>query len=618
MPPGPRLSLCIPTYNRAPYLEGAIASGLREAASQPPGSVEVIVCDNASSDETPKVIARLRASNPGLLACRNSRNLGFDQNYLRCLQEAKGEFVWIMGDDDVWSPGSVARVMAEIEAGMDACLCLAEACDRNLNPLAILPWYMDPDPPTVWNLDGREDLIRYFNGCARNAGVFAFISVAIFRRERFLERLAELSQVKMDMGYVHLWGMMEFLRQPTRLHYVPEPLVRNRMSDAHEDSYWSQNLYGRWMHDLRGWAQVADTVFGDDPELHDAFSRIVGRNHHDTILPGLRRHAPSEEAWAVAKPYLVRAGFSEVRIAAVDLAFQYLDRDRRPMEGLDPASLCLVDLPILAQGAGRIAVLALGGLPDVLEGACVLATLRGRAGTPRIRVFCTADSAELLDGFEVQCVDPGRYARDGAYREPLARGIAEFAPELVVNLDPARGIEADDLAAAALPAGGVAFTLPDRGQDEKLARVLDSAYTRLLPGRGGPGALLGVLGLEALSPTLWPSPKAREEAREILDRLGWEPSRTLAILADPPSNGEDSVPQKALAEAIKGGWTAVGLGGRGTYLLLAGILGPWGDRTVNLAGALGPGGTVAMLQACGGFLGGESSLARASGAVRFS
>ena len=76
--------------------------------------------------------------------------------------------------------------------------------------------------------------------------------------------------------------------------------------------------------------------------------------------------------------------------------------------------------------------------------------------------------------------------------------------------------------------------------------------------------------------------------------------------------------QNALAEAFKEGWTVVGLGGRGAYNLLAGILRPWEDRAVNLAGTLGPGSTAAMLQVCGGFLGGDSSLVKACGAVRFS
>jgi glycosyltransferase involved in cell wall biosynthesis len=614
MPPRPRLSLCIPTHNRAAYLQGALESGLREAASQPAGTVEVLVCDNASTDGTPGLISRMQGTHPGLRALRNAENLGFDPNYLRSVEEARGEFVWVMGDDDVWVPGSVARVLRELDAGADACLCLAEACDLDLNPIIVLPWFLDANPPRVWRLESREDLIRYFDACARNAGAFAFISVTIFRRDRFLLH-RESIQRSAGTGYPHLWGMMEYLRQPLRLHYVPEVLVRNRMSDQHADSYASMDLYGRWMSDLRGWAQVADAVFGDDAELHDAFSRIIGRNHHNTILPGLRRCSPTEAAWLDAKPYLVRAGFTPVRIAAVDLAFHYTQGDRLPMASLNPDSLCLADLPLVARGAERIAILALG-LQSLLEGAALLAALRNAGRSAEITVFCPPECAELLDGFNLQRVDPKRYSKDVPYREAVAQAISGLAPELVVNLDPYRGIEADDLAASALPAGAIAFDLPSRGQDAALVKAANAAYTCLIPQDAGPEAMLEALGLMGNPPALWPAPEVQEDARVVIRELGWDPAGTLAVLVDHPSILEDPAFHSALAQTMDDGWTLLGMGVPGTRAPLERLLNPLGDRAVNFAGNLGLGPMAALLQLCGGFLGGTpllQSMARACG-----
>ena len=53
----PRLSLCIMTHNRADLLPVALESAIQEASSAPPGSLEVLVSDNASEDGTPAVIA---------------------------------------------------------------------------------------------------------------------------------------------------------------------------------------------------------------------------------------------------------------------------------------------------------------------------------------------------------------------------------------------------------------------------------------------------------------------------------------------------------------------------------------------------------------------------------
>lgn len=612
----PKISLCIPTYNRAAFLEGAVESGLKEAANFPPGTVDILISDNASTDGTADLIARLQAAHPELRAVRNPENLSFDRNYLRCAEEALGEFVWIMGDDDVWLPGSVSRVLRELEAGADVCLCLAEACDMDLNPLIVLPWYLEDDPPKVWRLDTRDDLIRYFDACARNAGVFAFISVTVFRRDRFLAHRESL-QKAVGTGYIHLWGMMSFLRQPTEVHYIPEVLIRNRLSDAHEQLAGA-SLCGRWMHDLRGWATVADSVFADDPELHGAFSRILGRNHHNTILPGFRHHAPDDAAWEAAVPYLIRAGFSLTQVAAADFGFHLLQGHRPPMATLNPDSLCLADLPLITRGAERVAIVGLNA-ESLLDGAAVLAAFQAAGRAAQVRVYCTSDCADLLEGFQVQCLDSDRYARDLSYRESIAQTFTAFAPELAVNVDRARGIESDDLVNAALPAGAIAFELPPNGQSESLVKAANGAYSRLIPRASEPDAMLAALGLTG-SPTLWPVQTARQDAEAMLTKLGWSGSNTLVLLVDHPSIPSDPAFLSAFTRAMDQGWTVVGLGDPQSYRTLDALLEPLGERGVNLAGVMGPPFMAALLALSGGFLGGTAALgplARACGCPRF-
>ena len=616
MSPRPRLSLCIPTWNRGRFLKDALESGLREAASQPPGAVEVIVCDNASSDETQAVIASIHAAHPELRAFRNDENIGFDRNYLRCVEEARGVFVWVMGDDDLWLPGSVARVLYELEAGADACLCLAEVCDIGLNPQCVLTWYRNPNPPRVWCLETPEDLVRYFDTCRYNAAVFAFISVGIFRRERFLQNRDD-QQRDLDSGYIHVWSMMKSFRRPLKLHYIPEALVQNRLTDA---VCADTNIFNRLMQDFSRLGAVADAVFGDDPAVHDSFSRIIGRNHDDgfNVLPWIRLTVPSQAAWSYSVPYLIRAGYSPARIAAVDFGIGMMYGPGFPTAILGNGARTFVDLSFLIERPTNIAVLALGGMPNVTEGGAILAALRKKE-EGQIRVFCPRDCLEILDGFDVQSVDARQYARDGLYRDSIVKAMLDFAPALAVNLDPARGLEADDLMATVLPAGAIAYALPDRGQDADLRKAANAGYTCLIPNSAGPEAILETLGLAPTPATLWPTPVAREEALAILEKLGWDPAHTLVILVDHPTILDDSSFRSALAEAASGPWTLMGLGGKGvSYQSMETLLGPWADRSVNLTGALGFGSTAALLQLCGGYLGGTPlarSMAKACGCL---
>lgn len=624
MPGRPKLSLCIPTWNRGKFLEGALLSGLKEAASQPLGCVEVLVSDNYSDDNTQEITANVKSIYPELRILRNAENLGFDLNYLTCIKEARGEFVWVMGDDDIWLPGSVAAVLRELKAGADACLFLAQSCDLELNPLYTLPFYQDPTPPRVMRLDSRDSLIAYFNSCCRNAGVFSCISMSVFNRDRFLLNQDSIKD-GVAVGYTHLLGMMKFLRKPTKLHYISRPLIRNRFFNHgetygyHGESY----LFGRWMWDLRAWDTVATEVFSDDPELADAFYRVVGRNHHNTILPGLRQNAPDEPAWEAAKPYLIRAGFSPIRIAAMEFAFNHVRNDRHPFASLNPGSLCLADLAILARGSRRVAVLALT-LQSLLEGAGILAAFKQEGRPERLRIFCASECLGLLSGFQTQTVDLKRYSVDLSYRESVAQIIIEFGPELAVNLDRNRGIESDYLVACALPAGAIAFEHPDLSLPIETLSAANEPYTclvsRLVPLEEAIGTMIEALGMSIVRPELWPDQTTLQQAISMFAQLGWEPSQSLVVFLDHPSVLEQSNFKQTFNLALESGHSLIGMGGNQTHPLLEQLLAPLGDKGLNLAGKLGLGPMAAILKLSGWCFGGTplmQALAKACGCKIF-
>jgi glycosyltransferase involved in cell wall biosynthesis len=109
----PRLSLCISTYNRA----GWLALNLRNIFSQlakPRGDVEILVVDNASSDHTPEVVKPYLARSD-FRCIRNPQNVGMLGNLAVTAQRARGEHVWILGDDDLTRPWAIERVLKVID-----------------------------------------------------------------------------------------------------------------------------------------------------------------------------------------------------------------------------------------------------------------------------------------------------------------------------------------------------------------------------------------------------------------------------------------------------------------------------------------------------------------------
>lgn len=94
----PTISICIPTFNRADYLEQTLQSITRQ--TQKP--FEVIIVDNASTDNTSQIVAKYCRF--GFTYIRNPKNLGMVGNYNRCLSLAHGNYLSFLHSDDLIDP----------------------------------------------------------------------------------------------------------------------------------------------------------------------------------------------------------------------------------------------------------------------------------------------------------------------------------------------------------------------------------------------------------------------------------------------------------------------------------------------------------------------------------
>ena len=91
----PLVSICIPTYNRASMLREAVTSAL----AQDYANLEVVVSDNASTDDTSKVVNEF--NDPRIKYFRNSVNIGVFQNFSKAAYKyARGKYAMLLADDD--------------------------------------------------------------------------------------------------------------------------------------------------------------------------------------------------------------------------------------------------------------------------------------------------------------------------------------------------------------------------------------------------------------------------------------------------------------------------------------------------------------------------------------
>src|SRR5262245_4495007 len=102
-----KLSICIGTFNRAEFLEATLQSIISQATSE----CEIVVSNNASTDDTDRVVAEYASRFGGLRYIKQGTNLGFDRNFDAAVETARGEYCWLFSDDDVMKPGALAGVL---------------------------------------------------------------------------------------------------------------------------------------------------------------------------------------------------------------------------------------------------------------------------------------------------------------------------------------------------------------------------------------------------------------------------------------------------------------------------------------------------------------------------
>jgi glycosyltransferase involved in cell wall biosynthesis len=112
----PRFTIGMPTYNRCDLL----ANALRAAVGQTYPELEILVCDNASTDRTPEVV---RSSGDRVRYHRSATNIGMWLNFAKTVELAEVEYFSWLQDDDLIHRDFVRRALETFAQLRIACIC---------------------------------------------------------------------------------------------------------------------------------------------------------------------------------------------------------------------------------------------------------------------------------------------------------------------------------------------------------------------------------------------------------------------------------------------------------------------------------------------------------------
>lgn len=301
-----RLSICIPTYNRAAF----IGETLESILSQVSNVVEVVIVDGASTDNTEQVVSPFRDRFPNLVYHRGITNRGVDRDMATAVEIARGQFCWLMSSDDLLKPRAISQVLDEISTGDDIYLCDVTLCDYNMKPIRNTSLLSSCRETNRYDLADRAQLLRYFSLATSNNALFCYMSSIIFRRESWVNIGYE--NLFSGTGYAHVFMLLSFIKTRCLIKYIPIPLVLNR---AGNDSFSNQGIAKRYLLDFDGYLLLANQLFNDDLQVRRSFLHVMTREHPWCRLIKLRSEIRSPERWGEICMKLLEFGYSRNQVA---------------------------------------------------------------------------------------------------------------------------------------------------------------------------------------------------------------------------------------------------------------------------------------------------------------
>lgn len=124
------ISVAMATYNGAKYLPEQMDSILNQTISD----IEIIVCDDCSTDKTWEILQSYAANDPRIHCYRNDSNLGFKKNFEKAISLCQGELIALSDQDDIWEKNHL-EVLQNLIGNYDIACGNAELIDKYGNDL---------------------------------------------------------------------------------------------------------------------------------------------------------------------------------------------------------------------------------------------------------------------------------------------------------------------------------------------------------------------------------------------------------------------------------------------------------------------------------------------------
>jgi len=277
----PLVSVCVPTYNYARFLPDCIESVLEQSISD----WELIICDDASVDDTENVVRRYAAHDPRIRYLRNTQRLGMNGNLKHAADCGTAKYLKILCADDWIAPNCLAVLCALMESYPSAAIATCAEIHTNAIGEAQRVQFLFGEPVTF--IAGDEMLDRISRGEGGGGNSSFVIRAAAYHR---------VGGYDARRPYAGDYDLLARLCAVGDYVHTDQPLFYGR---SQPDSSSARNP--KLLLDVRDWYDVPATVF-EPRHLGDRNWRRFTRRRRELtaryLLNILLEHCRGNHAYA--------------------------------------------------------------------------------------------------------------------------------------------------------------------------------------------------------------------------------------------------------------------------------------------------------------------------------
>lgn len=221
------ISICLTTYNGSRYIEAQLRSILEQLSPED----EVRIADDGSTDNTIAIIDAM--GDPRLRWVAQGGKLGVIKNFERSISAARGEFIFLSDQDDIWLPGKVEKIFGVFLSKPEITMVATDARIIDESGAVVADSFF-----------ARRG--RFEAGVLQNLVKNKYLGCTLAFRRSMLEHFLPIPR---DVPMHDMWfGLMNDIYGKT--HFIDQPLVAYRRhgnnASPSEGAPVAQKLVWRW------------------------------------------------------------------------------------------------------------------------------------------------------------------------------------------------------------------------------------------------------------------------------------------------------------------------------------------------------------------------------------